>query len=64
MSSFLKVDLYQTTLILKLDLDINKVYLYTEKEVPIYSSSKDIPSTDDTHRHIGKQTERQTDRSD
>ena len=35
-------DLDQMTLILKLGLDMVKMYLYTEDEVPSYSSSKVI----------------------
>ena len=34
------LDLDPITLILKLDLDMVKMYLYTEDEVPSYSSSK------------------------
>ena len=40
------------TLILNLELDMVKMYLYTEDEVPSYSSSKD------------RQTDRQTDLSE
>ena len=34
------IDLDPMTLILKLDLDMLKVYLHTKNEVPCYSSSK------------------------
>ena len=36
------IDLDLMTLILKLDLDMVKMYLFTEDEVPSYSSSKVI----------------------
>ena len=36
------LDFDPMTLILKLDLDMVKMYLYTEDEVPSYSSSKVI----------------------
>ena len=36
------LDLDPMTLILKLDLDMVKMYLYAENEVPSYSSSKVI----------------------
>ena len=36
------------TLILKLDLDMAKMHLYTENEIPSYSGSKVIAQTD-TH---------------
>ena len=49
------LDLDPMTLILELDLDMVKMYLYTEDEVPSYSSSKVIAWTD-------TQTDRQTDR--
>ena len=50
------------TLILKLDLDMVKMYLYTEDEVPNYSSSKVIAWTDrQTDRQTHTQTDRQTD---
>ena len=45
------------TLILKLDLDVVKMYLYTEDEVPSYSILKVIAWTD-------TQTHRQTDLSE
>ena len=45
------------TLILKVDLDMVKMYLYTENEVPSYSSSKVIAWTD---TQTDKQTHRQT----
>ena len=41
-------------MVLKLGLDMVKMYLYFDNELPIYSSSK---VTAQTHRH----TERQTD---
>ena len=36
------LDLDPMTLVLKLDLDMVKMYLYTKNEVPIYSGSKVI----------------------
>ena len=45
------------TLIFKLDLDMVKMYLYTEDEVPSYRSSKVIAWTD-------RQTDRQTNLSE
>ena len=45
------------TLILKLDLDIVKMYLYTENKVPSFNSSKVKACTD-------TQTETQTHRPD
>ena len=50
-------DLAPMTLIFKLDLDIVKMPLYTENEVPSSSSSKVIARTD-------RQTDRHTDRSE
>ena len=55
------------TLILKLDLDVVKLYLHTKNEVSMSSSSKVIARTDrntdrQTHRHTDRQTETQTDR--
>ena len=49
------------TLILKLDLDMVKMYLYTEDEVPSYGSSKVIAWTD---TQIDRHTDRQTDLSE
>ena len=46
------------TLILKLDLDIVQMYLYTKNEVSIWSSSKVLAWTD---IHIDRQMDRQTD---
>ena len=65
------LDLDPMTLILKLDLNMVKMYLYTENEVPSCSSSKVIAWTDrqtdtqrdrqtDTHRQTHRQTYRQT----
>ena len=52
------LDFDPMTLILKLDLDMVKMYLYTEDEVPSYSSSKVIAWTDtQTHRHTDRQTD-------
>ena len=47
------------TLILKVDLDMAKMYLHTKNEVSMWSSSKVIAWTDrqtqtDTHRHDWK----------
>ena len=39
-------DLDPMTLILKLDLDMVKMYPYTKNEIPSYSSSKVIAQTD------------------
>ena len=39
---FYSFDLDPMTLVLKLDLDIVKMYLHTKNEVPSYSGSKDI----------------------
>ena len=49
------LDLYPMTLVLKLDLDIIKMYVCTKNEVPTFSGSKVIIWTD-------TQTDRQTDR--
>ena len=46
------------TLILKLDLDMVKTYLYAKNKVPMWSGSKVIAWTD---RHRDKQMDRQTD---
>ena len=40
------LDLDPMTLILKLDLDMVKMYLYTEDEVPSYTSSKAVRISD------------------
>ena len=48
------LDLNPMTLILKPDLDMIKMYLYTKNDVPSFSSSKVIAWTD-------TQTDRQTD---
>ena len=40
------LDLDPMTLVLKLDLDIRKMYVCTENEVPIFNSSKVIIWTD------------------
>ena len=37
---FYSVDLDPMTLVLKLDLDIVKMYVFTEDEIPGFSSSK------------------------
>ena len=55
------------TLVLKLDLDIIKMYVCTKNEVPTFSGSKVIPTdtqqTDgQTDRQTDGQTDRQTDR--
>ena len=47
------------TLILKLDLDMVKMYLYTKNAVFNFKSSKVIAST---KRQTGRQTDRYTDR--
>ena len=54
------------TLILKLDLDMVKMYLYTKNEVFMLRGSKVIAQTDinterQTDRHTDGQTDRQTD---
>ena len=49
------------TLILKLDSDMVKMYLYAENEVLSYCSSKVIASTD---RHRNRHTDRQADMSE
>ena len=55
------LDLNPMTLILKLDLDMVKTYLYTENEVPSYSGSKVIAWTDrQTDRWTDTQTDIQT----
>ena len=48
-------------MILKLDLHMVKLYLYTENEVPSCCSSKVAASTD---RHMETQTNRQTELSE
>ena len=53
------LELDPMTLVLKLDLDMVKMYLHTKNEVPSYSGSKVIAGTD---RHTDRQTHRQTDR--
>ena len=51
------------TLVLKLDLDIIKVYVCTKNEVPTFCSSKVIIWTDtQTDGQADKQTDRQTER--
>ena len=53
------------TLILKLDLDMVKMYLHTKNEVSMLRGSKSIAWTDrqtDTHTQIHTQTDRHTDR--
>ena len=51
------------TLILKLDLDMVKMYLHTKKEVSMSRGSKVIAFTDrNTDRHTDRHTERQTHR--
>ena len=51
------------TLVLKLDLDIIKMYVCTTNEVPTFSGSKVIIRTDtQTDRHTDRQTDGQTDR--
>ena len=51
------------TLILKLDLDMVKMYLYAKNELPSCSGSKVIARTDtQTDRWTDRQTERQTHR--
>ena len=53
------------TLVLKLDLDMVKMYVYTKNEVPTFSSSKIIARTDrQTHRQTHRHTDRQTDLSE
>ena len=47
------------TLILKLDLDMVKMFLYIKNEVCMLSGSKVIAVT---HIHKGRQTDRHTDR--
>ena len=57
------LDLDPMTLVLKLDLDIVKIYLHTKNEVLSYNGSKVIARTDrQTHRQTDtkKQTDRQT----
>ena len=58
------------TLILKLDLDMVKMYLHTKNEVSMLRGSKTETQTDrhtdrqtdtQTHRHTDRQTDRQTD---
>ena len=52
------------TLILKLDLDIVKMYLHTKNEVSMSSSSKKVIAEQietQTDRHTDRQTHRQTD---
>ena len=52
------LDLNPMTLIVKLELDMVNMYLYTKDEVPSYSSSKVIASTDtqtDTHTDTDRQ---------
>ena len=51
---FYSFDLDPMTLILKLDLDMVKMYLHTKNEVPSYISSKVIAWTD---RHTETQTD-------
>ena len=55
------LDLDPMTLILKIDLDMVKMYLHTKNEVPSYSGSKVIAWTD---RQTDGQTHRQTDSSE
>ena len=66
------------TLILKLDLDITKMYLHTKNEVSMSRDSKVKPEQTETqtdrhkdrhtdrqiHIHTYRQTDRQTDRHD
>ena len=60
MSFFLvNVDLNQVTLELKLDLDMVKMYLYTQNKVPSSSHSQVVTWTD---RQTDRQTYRQIDR--
>ena len=54
---FYSFDLDPMTLVLKLDLDMVMMCLHTENEVPIYSGSKVIASTD---RHTDRRTDKQT----
>ena len=54
--SFFSFDLDPMPLILKRDLDMGKMYLYTENKIPICSSSKIIALTD-RHRNIDTQTD-------
>ena len=50
------------TLVLKLNLDIIKMYVCTKNEVPTFSGSKVIIRTDSqTDRWTDRQTHRQTD---
>ena len=50
------------TLVLKLDLDMVRMYLHTKNEVSMSSGSKFIVCTDGhTDRHTDRQTHRQTD---
>ena len=55
--TFYSFDLDSMTLVLKLDLDMVKMYLHTQNEVPSYSISKVIAWTD-------RQTHTQTDSSE
>ena len=48
------LDLKLITLILKLDLDMVKMCLYAENEIPSHSGSKVIAQTD---RHTDRQTD-------
>ena len=57
------LDLDPMTLILKLDLDIIKMYLHTKNEVSSSRHSKVIARTDrQTHRQTHRQTDTQTHR--
>ena len=62
------LDLDPMTLILKLDLDMVKMYLHTKNEVPMSSGSKVIAwtdrNTDNRHTDTHRQTDTQTDRHD
>ena len=53
------LDIDPVTLKFKFGLHMVKIYLYTENEIPCYSSSKVIAQTD---RQIDGQTDTQTDK--
>ena len=52
--TFCSFDFDPMTLILQFDLDIVKIYLYTENEVPICRGSKVIALTDRTRTNLTK----------
>ena len=59
---FYSFDLDPMTLVLKLDLDMVKMYLHTKNEVPSYSGSKVYSLNRQTDRQTDIQTHTHTDR--